>query len=182
MSHKQLIVASVSGVMLGMGLTCVQMLPAIANPGFLLEQMVRLQKPQVRRAQEAESMNYIGAMNRAQQAYYLENDKFTGKLEDLGLMIPSETQHYRYQLLLQGQGKQQRVVNLGIAKRDQLRSYLGLVSFGPTGNEPGSSKEVWVTAAICRSKQPTRVLPSPEVLAQLSTDRPCPEGYARLQR
>ena len=56
-------------------------LSAIALPSFL---------NQANKAKQSEAKTYVGSMNRAQQAYYLENDSFvdsTGNFGDLGLGI-----------------------------------------------------------------------------------------------
>lgn len=46
-----------------------------------------------------EGKQYIRSMNRAQQAYFIENQEFTTDLEPLGLGIQSETESYSYQIL-----------------------------------------------------------------------------------
>lgn len=51
------------------------------------------------RYKTAEAKQYIGSMNRAQQAYFIENEEFTTNLEQLGLGIRSETESYSYQIL-----------------------------------------------------------------------------------
>ncbi|MEQ9624886.1 protein kinase domain-containing protein [Coleofasciculus chthonoplastes] len=43
---------------------------------------------------ESEAKMYLGAMNRAQQAYRLENNEFANSIEDLGLGIKTKTDHY----------------------------------------------------------------------------------------
>ncbi|MGB7084463.1 MAG: type IV pilin-like G/H family protein, partial [Phormidesmis sp.] len=53
-------------------------LSAIALPSFL---------NQANKAKQSEAKTYVGSMNRAQQAYYLERGAFTGTITDLGLGI-----------------------------------------------------------------------------------------------
>ena len=64
-------------------------LSAIALPSFL---------NQANKAKQSEAKTYVGSMNRAQQAYYLENDTLvaTGNFGDLGLGISQATGNYNY--------------------------------------------------------------------------------------
>lgn len=47
---------------------------------------------------EAEAKSYLGAMNRVQQAYYLENSTFANSIARLDLGIKSVTDNYTYLL------------------------------------------------------------------------------------
>ena len=62
-------------------------LAAIALPAFL---------NQANRAKQTEAQNYVGSINRAQQAHRLENTTFADALGDLQLGLPEETENYRY--------------------------------------------------------------------------------------
>ena len=65
-------------------------LSAIALPSFL---------NQANKARQSEAKTYIGSMNRAQQAHYLENAEFVGAggdFEDLALGISTQTDNYEY--------------------------------------------------------------------------------------
>ncbi|MGI8935570.1 MAG: type IV pilin-like G/H family protein [Phormidesmis sp.] len=64
-------------------------LSAIALPSFL---------NQANKAKQSEAKTYIGSMNRAQQAYYLENDTFAPQASfgALGLGISTATSNYNY--------------------------------------------------------------------------------------
>jgi prepilin-type N-terminal cleavage/methylation domain-containing protein len=66
-------------------------LAAIALPSFL---------NQANRARQSEAATYVGSMNRAQQAFYLERSQFTNDLGQLGLGIPSDTDFYKYRIAL----------------------------------------------------------------------------------
>jgi type IV pilus assembly protein PilA len=47
----------------------------------------------------SEARNYVGAMNRAQQAYFLENKgKFSNSFDNLGLGIKNQTANYNYSI------------------------------------------------------------------------------------
>ncbi|MBD2691084.1 type IV pilin-like G/H family protein [Anabaena catenula] len=62
-------------------------LSAIALPSFL---------NQANKARESEAKQYVGSMNRAQQAYYLEKQLFSTSIGQLGLGIQSGTKNYDY--------------------------------------------------------------------------------------
>ncbi|MFM6139103.1 MAG: type IV pilin-like G/H family protein [Cuspidothrix sp.] len=64
-------------------------LSAIALPSFL---------NQANKARESEGKQYAGAMNRGQQTFYLENQKFTGDEAALGLGIATQTTNYKYEI------------------------------------------------------------------------------------
>ncbi|MEL6385164.1 MAG: type IV pilin-like G/H family protein [Cyanobacteria bacterium J06626_18] len=84
-------------IALGVGCGClvlpivVGILAAIALPSFL---------NQASRARETEAMTNLGAMNRGQQAYYLEYGEFAPSLEALDLGIISEGS-YTYEVVPQ---------------------------------------------------------------------------------
>ena len=62
-------------------------LSAIALPSFL---------NQAKKAKQSEAKNYVGTMNRGQQAYFTENDQFTSTIDELGTGIKTVTQYFTY--------------------------------------------------------------------------------------
>jgi len=62
-------------------------LAAIALPSFL---------NQANKARQSEAQTYAGSVNRAQQAFYLENAEFSDQLGNLGLGIKESTSNYGY--------------------------------------------------------------------------------------
>jgi uncharacterized protein YjbI with pentapeptide repeats len=124
---------------------------------------------------QSEARQYVGSMNRAEQAYYLEMNKFTGNIGELGLGIPTETENYLYRAFVKGKGNQSRVITAGIARKDGLKSYIGLVTIG---NTPRG--ELITLATLCESAQPAKMLPPREALDRLSFQSPCPPGYKKL--
>ena len=71
-------------------------LSAIALPSFL---------NQANKARQSEAKTYIGSMNRAQQAYYLENAEFVdaqADFEDLAMGISTQTENYTYRVSTKG--------------------------------------------------------------------------------
>jgi type IV pilus assembly protein PilA len=64
-------------------------LSAIALPSFL---------NQANRARQSEAVTYVGSVNRAQQAYRLENPTFSPDIPQLGLGIQETTAFYEYEV------------------------------------------------------------------------------------
>ncbi|MEM6518374.1 MAG: type IV pilin-like G/H family protein [Cyanobacteria bacterium P01_C01_bin.70] len=62
-------------------------LAAIALPAFL---------NQANRARESEASNYVGAVNRGQQAYFLEELVFATELTQMEVAVPDETKNFKY--------------------------------------------------------------------------------------
>jgi len=62
-------------------------LAAIALPAFL---------NQANRARESEASNYVGAANRGQQAYFLEELRFAPEFGDMEVGIPDSTDNFNY--------------------------------------------------------------------------------------
>ena len=111
-------------------------------------------------------------MNRAQQAFYLENEKFGTTIEELGIGIEPEDENYRYQVVPQGD-QAQSVMMTAQAKRPELRSYTGAV-FVLKGGDEG------VTFAwICETDAPSATPPAMPGAPSNTQDRlmiQCPPG------
>lgn len=99
-----------------------------------------------------EAMNYVGAMNRGQQAYYLEYSKFSSSLEELYLGIPMETEHYRYSVVQQNES----VLNYAIAKNNSMVSYVGAVF--PISSP--DNNDYTTQAIVCAAETPGSTRPN----------------------
>jgi hypothetical protein len=119
------------------------------------------------RAWQSEAKTYVGTMNRGQQAFFVEKDYFTNKLDDLDLGLKSQTENYKYQIMVLDSKK--GVQNIALAQKDNLKSYTGLAYIAMT-----DSKEVTTMALLCESQKPTRTIP-PKF--KLTPNPTCPEGY-----
>lgn len=120
------------------------MLSAIALPSLL---------NQANKARQSEAKTYVGSMNRAQQAYNLENDAFTDSFDKLGLGFKSETEGHVYIIYL---GDDPSAFNYAISKRGKLKSYVGGVFVVPVPNSPS---EYRTQTIICETDIPTNTLP-----------------------
>ncbi|MBD2541721.1 type IV pilin-like G/H family protein [Coleofasciculus sp. FACHB-SPT36] len=131
---------------------------------------------QATKAKQSEGKMYIGAMNRSQQAYYLENNKFGTTIEQLGIGIKPETESYNYQIVPQGNGTQ-RVMHTAKAKRPELNSYTGAV-FVVTNNGENITR-----AAICETDKPSSTPPAmPTPPKNISEQIQCPAGSRLIGR
>ncbi len=94
-------------------------LSAIALPSFL---------NQANKAKQSEAKTYVGSMNRAQQAYYLENSDFAPEVADLGLGIQTSTENYSYTVNLAvatGTGNGSVATNKAVSQKVALKGYAG---------------------------------------------------------
>jgi hypothetical protein len=131
---------------------------------------VEVASPQssVSSARQAEAKTYVGSMNRAQQAFFLEKNYFAGNLAILAIGISPETENYKYQVMVLDSTK--AVQNIAIAKDDGLKSYTGLVYLTKMPNDP----EPYAIAILCESVKPTRQSPPKFIL---KPEPECPSGY-----
>jgi len=90
-------------------------LSAIALPSFL---------NQANKARQSEAKTYVGSINRAQQAYFVEFGSFSSDGTSLEGGIASQTQNYDYTIA--GVGTQATIK--GDARKDALKSYAGGVA------------------------------------------------------
>jgi type IV pilus assembly protein PilA len=94
----------------------------------------------------SEVKQYVGAMNRAQQAYFAENNKFANTVNSLGLGIKTQTTNYNYSLL----ATKNTAFNYGISRSETMRSMVGGVFLMPVNN----SNEMTTVAILCESNSP----------------------------
>lgn len=113
------------------------------------------------RAKQSEAKTYVGSLVRSQQAYFLEHNKFTDSITDLGLGIASETENYSYSIETQGSV----AVAKGNAKRDGLKTYTGTVFVLKSEN----SNEFTTQGVLCESKDKTKTAPD---AAELIDNKP----------
>lgn len=123
-------------------------LAAIALPSFL---------NQANRARETEASNAIGALNRGQQAYYLEAVAFAPNISDLDVGVEQDTTNFAYTSTVNGaSGDGAFVVSNTTADtsaiiyavpKNKLRGFGG-ISFLTT---TGAGKQA-TAATLCREK------------------------------
>ena len=125
-------------------------LAAIALPSFL---------NQASKARQSEAKTYVGSLNRAQQAYYLEKQQFGPALNDLAIGIAPATDNYKYSTGFQNKSattvlKASTLVNSIAAPNAgataPLKSYVGSVAL----ITPAGSTDATTLASLCEQKLP----------------------------
>ncbi len=146
------------------------------------------------KAKQSEGKQYVGSMNRAQQAYFLEKNSFANDIQKLGLGIKTETTNYRYSTYATNQA----VFSYGITRSDtyqteyilfiprrvkvQLKSYIGGIFIVPaTQLDAKAAKDEMTTIAIlCETNTPSTIKPpQPTYKNGVLT---CPEGTRDLSK
>jgi type II secretory pathway pseudopilin PulG len=118
------------------------------------------------RARQDEAKQYISTINKAQQAYYLEHGRFTAKLPELGVSIPSETASYRYKIT---RVESRKTLATAAAKQAGLRSYTGVVYVFRNNT---------TISAICQTNAASNTPPpSPQIILN---NIQCPSGSTKL--
>jgi hypothetical protein len=116
------------------------------------------------------ALQYITILSKAQQAYYLKNGKFAAGLEDLGIITNSETESYRYQMVVQGD-RADSVTITAQAKTSGVSSYTGVVFVNKINGTAS------VVTVICATNQPSTSPPTiPKYSASDSLEIQCPTG------
>ena len=151
-------------------------LSAIALPSFL---------NQANKAKQSEAKQYIGSMNRAQQAYYLEQNKFADddNFGKLGLGIATQTANYKY--IIAGElanGGLTAVTNQAQLMNPEapLKAYTGPVQVGVVEG----TGEATTLALLCEGDQagvndgPDGTQVATPVAAEVA--QTCPENYTNL--
>ncbi|MEH2366520.1 type IV pilin-like G/H family protein [Nostoc sp.] len=148
-------------------------LSAIALPSFL---------NQANKAKQSEAKTYTGSMNRAQQAYYLEQNQFAaqGDFGKLGLGVATQTTNYIYKITGGGTGTPSLATNQAKTVIDTapLKSYVGGVSIATQA----ATSEATTIAILCESDK-ARVNGGADVAdATAGTSGPsCPTNFTPLK-
>ncbi|MGD1853126.1 MAG: type IV pilin-like G/H family protein [Leptolyngbyaceae cyanobacterium] len=97
-------------------------LAAIALPSFL---------NQANKAKQSEAKTYVGSINRAQQAYFLENNEFAtqGAFTQLGLGIDTDTVNYNYSVATDA-NNDSYALSVADPEGQALKAYGGAVKLG----------------------------------------------------
>jgi outer membrane receptor protein involved in Fe transport len=120
-----------------------------------------------------EAKQVVGSMNRAQQAYYLENERFAAQLTELGLGIRSDTEHYKYRIFNYPDRKR-AVMLAGVPRRGGFKTYLGFVNIAKLPD----SNELSTFAILCESVEAKPLLPKLPTSLPANGSMTCPEGFA----
>lgn len=153
------------------GFTLIELLVVVIIIGVLAAIALPSLLGQVNKAKQSEARNYVGTVNRSQQAYYLEYQKFATGLSELQVGIKTQSENYDYNITGDGSGNAQFK---GVAIKPALKSYYGLV--GTTVGDSATS-EALTLAIACESAGPSTAVAN---IGAFSTE--CAATYVSLSR
>jgi type IV pilus assembly protein PilA len=152
-------------VLIGVGAGCgcllvgtvlLGILAAIALPSFL---------NQASKAKQSEAKQYVGALTRSEQAYFLENKKFAGTIAELDNPVAANSTNYTY-AIKPIPGPRPAVLIQAIPQTAALKGVIGVVAANKGTTE----------AIICQSQKPTTTLPIPTIPSKPENPLACPAG------
>ncbi|NES23174.1 MAG: protein kinase [Symploca sp. SIO3E6] len=133
------------------GLFLVQLLILSFGASIILPNFLQSTK----RSINTEPAFYVNSMNRAQQAYFVEESTFADSLEDLELELVTDTMTYHYST----SATESVVFNYGVSQQNTLKSYIGGVFVIPATEFGGSEDELTTIAILCQANYPGNVQP-----------------------
>ncbi len=116
------------------------------------------------KGKQAEAKQNIGAMNRAQQAYFLDNNTFAKSVVDAGIGIKTQTVNYNYSV----RATKTAAFQYGIARHKTEKSYIGGVFAVPAINvDPAANKtEMTTVGIVCEAINPGSTTPTTPTLVK----------------
>lgn len=137
------------------GFTLIELLVVVIIIGILAAVALPSLLSQTNKAKQVEARNSIGAMNRAQQAFYLEAGKFTDQMTSLGIGQKEETVNYTYKVI----GGEAAGQNKATAKIETLKGYTG----GVFATAAAAGAESVTSAVVCEAKDAGKAEPKDAV-------------------
>lgn len=134
------------------GFTLIELLVVVIIIGVLAAIALPSLLGQVNKAKQAEPKNNIGTINRAQQAFYLEYQKFAASMSELQVGVKSQTENYLYTVALDATNPVG--VGYAFAYKTALKSYYG--SVGTVAGDT-TTKESLTVAIACETLAPFSV-------------------------
>jgi len=108
-------------------------------------------------SKEVEGKQNVGSMNRAQQAYFQENNEFANSVPELGIGIKTQTKNYEYSI----HATPLTAFEYGVSRKDDFRSYVGGVFLTSDLEAKG---EILAVAIICVTESPGTKRPAEPVV------------------
>lgn len=133
------------------GFTLIELLVVVIIIGVLAALALPSLLGQVAKARQSEARNNIGALNRAQQAFFLEASSFATSVQAVGIGIRTQTDNYNYEIKPKG-ANSDLVASWGLSRKPNLKSYYGYA--GTLLGGTGVGTEILTTGFACESENP----------------------------
>jgi type IV pilus assembly protein PilA len=140
------------------GFTLLELLVVVVIIGILAAIAVPTLMNQASKAKQVEAKVTIGTLTRAQQAYFIENDKFAEDIASLGVGVVSETTHYRYTVATDGDSVPNGSYALqnAVARNPSLKAYTSMAGVVASGTDNHHLQTI-----TCESDKPQMAAPPP---------------------
>jgi type IV pilus assembly protein PilA len=158
----------------GEGFTLIELLVVIIIIGILAAIALPSFLNQANKAKQSEAKQYVGAIVRSEQAYYLENTKFTSSIDELSKVVKADTTNYDYTMTA---ATPLVSVNVnGITKNPTaLKSYFGGVAVTVVGGAGTTATDSTTVASVCETAGPSATVIT-VVPAGANAAARCPSG------
>ncbi|MBW4477962.1 MAG: prepilin-type N-terminal cleavage/methylation domain-containing protein [Tolypothrix brevis GSE-NOS-MK-07-07A] len=137
------------------GFTLIELLVVVIIIGVLAAIALPSLLGQVSKAKQAEAKQNVGAINRAQQAYFLQPQEFADSIPELGIGIKTQTDNYNYTVTTNTLATNSFSQTRAVARKTALKSYFGIVG---TAIGDTVTSEVLTLAGACESVNPTSIV------------------------
>lgn len=105
------------------------------------------------KTRQTEGKEYLRSLNRAQQAYHIDNNQFATELDALPVDVPQTTENYSYEMA-EAENPEKQIVMTATAQQDNLKSYTAAIFL--VTDESGFTSSV---AGICATPEPSQTPP-----------------------
>jgi len=147
------------------GFTLIELLVVVIIIGILAAVALPSLLSQANKAKQVEARNNVGAMNRAQQAYFLEKGRF-GAYSEIGVGIQTQTTNYEYTFAPDAPTTNNTGLAVIATTRTQgLKPYTGLV----WSEVDATTSQATTRALLCEEQKALATPGGPSVTAAAKT-------------